>query len=210
MLSHKQIWGAIDALAARHGHSSSGLARAAGLDPTTFNKSKRLGPEGRLRWPSTESLSKILQVTGASLDDFVSLVSRGGGAKAGSRMLPVLKMKEAAKKRVFDGDGLPVLKAWDRMAFPDLTDQGAFALEVSNDAAAPVYQIGDVVVISPDAEVRRGDRVVVKASDGVLVMRFVRQTAKRVELKSLNPSLPDRVVERAGVEWVARIVWARS
>jgi phage repressor protein C with HTH and peptisase S24 domain len=50
MLSHKKIWSAIDALAARRGHSPSGLAKAAGLDPTTFNKSKRHGPEGRLRW----------------------------------------------------------------------------------------------------------------------------------------------------------------
>ena len=209
MLSHKQIWGAIDALAARHGHSSSGLARAAGLDPTTFNKSKRLGPEGRLRWPSTESISKILQVTGASLDDFVALVSRSG-SKAQTRTLPFLKMKEAAKKKVFDAEGRPSGKAWDKVAFPDLADQSAFALEVSNDGAAPVYQIGDVIVISPDAECRRNDRVAVKAQEGLMLMRFVRQTAKRVELKSLNPSLPDRVLERDGVEWCARIVWARG
>ena len=210
MLSHKQIWGAIDALAARHGHSSSGLARAAGLDPTTFNKSKRLGPEGRLRWPSTESLSKILQVTGASLDDFVSLVSRGGGSKANTRTLPFLKMKEAAKKKVFDDEGRPSGKAWDKVAFPDLPDQSAFALDVSNDGAAPVYQIGDLVVVSPAAECRRNDRVAVKGQDGLMLMRFVRQTAKRVELKSLNPSLPDRVMEREGIEWIARIVWARG
>jgi phage repressor protein C with HTH and peptisase S24 domain len=91
-----------------------------------------------------------------------------------------------------------------------MADNGAFALEISNDAAAPVYQIGDVVVASPEAEVRRNDRVVVKAADGIVVMRFVRQTSKRVELKSLNPSLPDRVLERDAVAWVARVVWARS
>mgnify|MGYP000895691316 CR=1 FL=1 len=210
MLSHKQIWGAIDALAARHGHSSSGLARAAGLDPTTFNKSKRLGPEGRLRWPSTESLSKILQVTGASLDDFVALVSRSGSSKAQARTLPFLKMKEAAKKKVFDDEGRPAAKAWDKIAFPDLSDQGAYVLEVSNDAAAPAYSIGDLIVVSPEAELRRNDRVVVKGQDGVMLMRFVRQTAKRVELKSLNPSLPDRVLERDGVDWIARIVWSRG
>src|SRR5262245_49301766 len=121
MLSHKQIWSAIDALAARYGHSPSGLARAAGLDPTTFNKSKRLGPQGRLRWPSTESLSKILQVTGASIDDFVGLLSRGGGRGA-SRVVPFLKLKDLAKKKVFDDDGKPVLKAWDRLSFPDVSD----------------------------------------------------------------------------------------
>ena len=118
MLSHKQIWGAIDTLASRYGHSASGLARAAGLDPTTFNKSKRLGPQGRLRWPSTESLSKILQVTGASLDDFVAFISRGAGSAGGRRgSCRLLKLKDAAKKQAFDAQGRPMGKAWDQIRF---------------------------------------------------------------------------------------------
>lgn len=208
MLSHKQIWSAIDALATRHGHSPSGLAKAAGLDPTTFNKSKRLGPQGRLRWPSTESLARILQATGANLDDFVGLMARGNSSR-GSRQLPFLKLKDAAKKRVFDGEGRPVSKAWGRFAFPDLADDAAFALEITNDGAAPLFCIGDVVIVSPSAKVKRNDCVVVKGKEGVALMRFVRQTAKRVELKSLNPDMPDRVVERETVDWIARVVWAR-
>ena len=47
--------------------SASGLAKRAGLDPTSFNKSKRVTGEGRPRWPSTESLAKVLEATGASL-----------------------------------------------------------------------------------------------------------------------------------------------
>jgi phage repressor protein C with HTH and peptisase S24 domain len=209
MLSHKQIWSAIDALAARYGHSPSGLARSAGLDPTTFNKSKRLGPQGRLRWPSTESLSKILQVTGASIEDFVSLLSRGGGRGA-SRMVPFLKLKDLAKKKAFDDDGKPLLKAWDRLSFPDVADDGAFAIEVTGDAAAPVFRDGDVVVVSPAAELRKGDRVLVKTEDGWSVMRLVRRTAKKVELKSLNGSGDEHVFTRDEVEWIARVVWARS
>jgi len=130
MLSHKQIWGAIDALAARYGHSPSGLARAAGLDPTTFNKSKRLGPQGRLRWPSTESLSKVLHVTGASLDDFVSLVSKANGSRPPMRTVPFISMKDVQKKRVFDENGDPIAKVWDKFAFPDIGDERAFAIEI--------------------------------------------------------------------------------
>jgi len=208
MLSHKQIWTAIDALAARYGHSPSGLARAAGLDPTTFNKSKRLGPKGRLRWPSTESISKILQVTGASPEDFVGFASRGG--RAAQRTLPLIGLKDLAKKRVLDDDMRPVSKAWDQTPFPDLSDDKAFAVEVSNDAAAPVYRAGDVVIVSPQAELRRGDRVVVKAKDGCFAMRLQRKTARRVELKSLNPSTPDRSFDTKAVDWMARIVWARQ
>jgi phage repressor protein C with HTH and peptisase S24 domain len=210
MLSHKQIWSAMDALAARYGHSPSGLARAAGLDPTTFNKSKRHGPQGRLRWPSTESIAKILHVTGASFEEFVSLVSKSGASRpAPVHMLPLLKLKDAAKKNAFSADGRPLGKAWEQIPLPDVNDERAFALEISSDGAAPVFRIGDVVVVSPARDLRRDDRVVVKAKDGCSVMRFVRQTAKRVELKSLNPSLPDRVLDRDLVDWVVRIVLVR-
>ena len=74
MLSHDRVWAAVDALAARHGMTASGLARKAGLDATSFNKSKRTSPEGRDRWPSTESIAKILRATGATLEDFLRLV----------------------------------------------------------------------------------------------------------------------------------------
>lgn len=70
MLSHERIWSLIDALAARNGLSVSGLAKRAGLDPTTFNKSKRIANDGRLRWPSTESLAKILDATKTDVVDF--------------------------------------------------------------------------------------------------------------------------------------------
>src|SRR5262250_252136 len=75
MLTHAQIWTAIDRLAARAGLSASGLAKRAGLDPTTFNKSKRITPDGRARWPSTESVSKSLAATDATLDQFIALIS---------------------------------------------------------------------------------------------------------------------------------------
>ena len=78
-MRHDDIWRAIDTLAAENGLSSSGLARKAGLDPTSFNLSKRRATDGRLRWPSSESLAKILAATGARLEDFTALVS---GARA--------------------------------------------------------------------------------------------------------------------------------
>ena len=74
MLTHSQIWQAIDTLASKHGYSPSGLARHAGLDPTSFNKSKRHSPDGKPRWPSTESISKILNVTEETMQSFTSLI----------------------------------------------------------------------------------------------------------------------------------------
>ena len=209
MLSHKQIWGAIDALAAAHGHSPSGLAKLAGLDPTTFNKSKRIAANGRLRWPSTESLAKILQVTGASLDEFVALVTRGSVKPSLKlRRLPLIRLDQMAAG-AFDAQGAPQGEKWGQVAFPALSDRASYALEIVGDTLAPVYRSGDVLVVSPQQETRRGDRVVVRTKRGeFLTMEFVRRSAKRVELKSLVADLPDRLLAAGEVAWIARIVWA--
>ena len=74
MFTHAQIWQGIDRLAAAHGYSASGLAKRSGLDPTSFNKSKRISPDGKPRWPSTESLAKVLAVTEATMSDFIALI----------------------------------------------------------------------------------------------------------------------------------------
>ena len=76
-LTHDWIWQAIDALASRKDLSASALAKLAGLDATAFNRSKRFTPEGRPRWPSTESIAKILEVTGTTLDEFADIMNRG-------------------------------------------------------------------------------------------------------------------------------------
>lgn len=76
MFSHDDIWSAIDRLARTHGLSASGLARKAGLDPTSFNKSKRKSADGKPRWPSTESVSKVLSVTGTSASEFLSYIEK--------------------------------------------------------------------------------------------------------------------------------------
>ncbi len=72
------VWQAIDRLAEKHGMSTSALARRAGLDPTTFNKSKRTSKEGKPRWPSTETVAKLLEATGETFAEFVVLTDSGG------------------------------------------------------------------------------------------------------------------------------------
>ena len=73
----------------------------------------------------------------------------------------------------------------------------------------PAYRDGDVIVVSPAAPVRRGDRVVVKTKDGeVMAKELKRRTAKAIELKSLNEDHPERQLTAAEVQWIARIVWA--
>jgi phage repressor protein C with HTH and peptisase S24 domain len=207
MLTHAQVWSAIDRLAARADLSASGLARRAGLDPTTFNKSKRITSAGRARWPSTESIAKALSATGTPLDVFVGLIEQGGGAAA--RAVPLLGFAEAGSGGYFDDGGFPAGEGWDEIAFPAVNDEHAYALEVSGQSMEPAYRDGDVIVVSPAAPIRRGDRVVVRTRAGeVMAKELKRRTTKSIELKSLNSQHADRTLAASDVLWIARIVWA--
>lgn len=206
-LTHSQIWSAIDRLANRSGLSASGLAKKAGLDPTTYNKSKRTAPDGRERWPSTESIAKSLAATGTSVAAFVSLITEGGkGARAA---VPMIGFAEAGAGGYFDDGGFPAGKGWDEVPLPQVTDEHAYALQISGDSMKPAYRKGDIIVVSPGASVRKGDRVVVKTKDGeVLVKELKKKSAKTLELKSLNAEHRDRTLQMSDVLWLARIVWA--
>ena len=73
-MTHYQIWHAIDMFAREHGLSCSGLARFSGLDPTIFNKSKRLSVYGQERWPTMSSIAKILNATHSRPCDFFKFI----------------------------------------------------------------------------------------------------------------------------------------
>ena len=207
MLTHAQIWLAIDRLAARAELSPSGLAKKAGLDPTTFNKSKRITPDGRARWPSTESVAKSLAATGITLDQFVALIS--DAVRPPAEAVPLIGFAEAGGDGYFDDGGFPTDKGWDEIPFPAIEDEHIYALEISGDTLLPAYRDGTIIIVSPATPVRRGDRVVVRTRLGEVVAKeFKRKTAKTVELKSLNPEEGDRTLATEDVLWVARIVWA--
>ncbi len=204
-LTHDQIWTALDRLAERAGLTPSGLAKRAGLDPTTFNKSKRITPDGRERWPSTESVAKALAAANSSIDAFVQLIGDGGRAL---QSVPLLAFAQAGAGGHFDDGGFPAGKGWDEVGLPSVNDEHAYALEISGDQMKPAYRDGDIIIVSPGTPIRRGDRVVVKTSDGeVMVKELKRRTAKTLELQSLNPNHVDRTLAAGDVDWIARIVW---
>jgi phage repressor protein C with HTH and peptisase S24 domain len=207
MLTHAQIWTAIDRLAERSQLSASGLAKRSGLDPTTFNKSKRITPDGRARWPSTESIAKILSATGTTVDTFVTLITDAG--RGTTRSVPLIGLAQAGVGGFFDDAGFPVGRGWDEIAFPQVDDEHAYALEVSGDSMEPAYRDGDIVVVSPAAPIRRGDRVVVRTRDGEVMAKVLkRRTTKTVDLSSLNADHEDRQIPANAVLWMSRIVWA--
>ncbi len=205
MFTHSEIWNAIDKLAKTLSTSPSGLAKSAGLDPTSFNKSKRFGSNGKARWPSTESVAKILNVAGMSFEDFAVLAEdkpfRGP-------FIPVIGLAQAGNDGFFDDSGYPVGEGWDEVRMPGELDENVYALQIQGDSMWPVFRDGDRVLVAPSQTVRKGDRVVVKTRDGeIMAKELAKKTSSRIELKSLNPEYDDRSFTRKEVEWIARIVW---
>jgi phage repressor protein C with HTH and peptisase S24 domain len=213
-MKHADVWRALDALAAESGLSVSGLAKKSGLDATTFNVSKRIMPDGRPRWPSTESVAKALDAAGASFDGFAALVMGArtlpaSGRSVASRRLPLIGLAQAGGEGFFDDGGFPVGGSWDEVGLPEVSDPHAYALEISGDSMEPVYRDGDVVLVSPAAPLRKGDRVVTRTTTGeVMAKELTRRSARKVELKSLNPAFPDYSFDLSQVMWMHRIVWA--
>jgi phage repressor protein C with HTH and peptisase S24 domain len=211
-MKHEDIWRGLDTLAAEAGMSASGLARRAGLDATTFNPSKRHMPDGRARWPSTESLAKALIAAGADLTTFSHLVSGGQAIRSGRktpRSVPLIGMAQAGADGYFGDAGYPVGAGWDEAGLPEVTDPNAYALEISGESMEPVFRDGDMIIVSPEASIRRGDRVVVPTTKGqVMAKHLARRSAKRIELRSFNPDHSDHSFELSEITWMHRIIWA--
>jgi len=206
-LSHAKLWKALDALARREGTSPSGLARRAGLDATSFNRSKRFGPgePPRPRWPSTESLTRVLEATGISLGDFAALAD---DAPLVSTSIPLLGLAQAGADGFFDDAGLPLADGWEQTHLPSVKDS-LLSLQIAGDSMTPLYREGDKVIVDREAtDVRKGDRVVVRTTGGeTLAKEIAALNARDVILASINPAYPPRALPRRDILWMARILW---
>lgn len=192
MLSHDQIWNAIDSLAERYGLSASGLAKRAGLDPTTFNPSKRVSPDGRLRWPSTESLAKVLDATGAELDEFMALIGRK----------PTGKMRPKALR----SDGFPSGQGLSTLAGA-VADRRNAVVKVEGWEGAPFYGPGTMLIVSPDAP-RKGERTAIMSRSGLRLGTMRKKGTKAVELASMNDTGPVIQIPITDILWMGRIRFA--
>ena len=203
-MTHEDIWKGIDALAAAHKLSPSGLARRAGLDATAFNPSKRVGRDGRARWPSTESVARALKAVGMSFGEFASVIEH----QTDHMFVPVIGFAEAGLEGFFDDRGLPTGDGWGQISIPAPRGLPVYALEVSGHSMMPAYRPGDRIIVSPRSEISIGDRVVVRTRTGEVVVKVLGEwTEDRVVLDSVNPDYTPRKLSPNDVMWIARIHW---
>ncbi|MEO1569126.1 MAG: helix-turn-helix transcriptional regulator [Pseudomonadota bacterium] len=203
-MRHSDIWQAIDALAAANGLTTSALARAAGLDPTAFNRSKRHGVDGRPRWPSTESVARALIAVDATLSDLAALIS----GQSGNATVPLIGFAEAGRDGFFDAAGLPTGDGWTNVTVPWASETGTYALEVSGHSMSPVLRPGDRLVVSSKAPIEPGDRIVVRTKGGeVMAKQLENRTDTHLNMISLNERYEPRALPLDQISWLARIQW---
>ena len=202
MLTHAQIWEAIDLLAAEHGMTVSGLARRSGLDPTTFNRSKRITREGKARWPSTESISKILEATATPLDRFYALLRDRSVQPA--RAVPLARFDSVHGKGSAPADP----KAAAPLA--EFDDPAIFAIEVNGSGLEPVYRHGTILFVSPAASVQAGDQIFVSTEEGkAYVGKFVRRDPRQLQIRTISGDGESvATIDKKAIQTLARIVWA--
>ena len=100
-----------------------------------------------------ESVAKVLDATGATLEAFTALVS---GARAiasiamapasSARRVPLIGFAQAGADGYFDDGGFPLGGGWDEVSLPEIGDAHAYALEISGNSMEPVFR--DAVVIA--------------------------------------------------------------
>ena len=154
--------------------------------------------------PAEDTDQELINYILLPYDDFAELIEGRRG-----QIAPLIGFAEAGADGFFDDAGFPVGSGWEDVRFPGLADETVYALEISGDSMEPAYRAGDRIIVSPTSSIRRGDRVVVRTVEGeVLAKVLARQTAKVLELESINPQHENRSIKMQEVDWVARIIWA--
>lgn len=205
-MQYEQVWNAVDKLAKTQGLSPSGLAKKAGLDATTFNKSKRVRPDGKNRWPSLDSINKIIEVSGISFDQFYNLMEVDSSSVKFAPSIPFIKFSQLGVKPKINKKELST-NDWSKVRFPDGKDK-IYAVDIDDDRFEPFYRFGTLVIVSKNSEIRRGDRIlVIKNDDQIEIKEFVRRTSSSMEVNDILSRGEEYSISLKDIKLVNRIVW---
>lgn len=205
-MKYEIVWSAVDNLAKSLGLSPSGLAKKSGLDATTFNKSKRIRPDGKNRWPSLESLNKIFEYCNICFEDFYKFGDKSY-QNENLNMLPMCKISEFMEKNAIYGSEIDT-NDWEAINFPDGM-RNFYALELDSDQYAPYYRFGTTLILNKNPDVRHNDRIALFMNDKTVVLaEFIHRKPKTMELRDLNDAEKIISLPLNSIRLINRIVWA--
>jgi len=207
-MQYEKVWDAVDKLARLNGMSPSGLARKAGLDATTFNKSKRVRADGKKRWPSLDSINKILIACNISFDQFYNLIEDDFHPDSLNE-IPCISFTQLETGALIS-DGVMDTENWNRIHFPENTvSMYAVGIDVSD--YDPVYRKGSKIIAAKNSEIRQGDRIIVFFKDREATIReFVHRTASTLVLGDVTNPENKISANITDIEMVNRILWAEQ
>lgn len=204
-MKYENVWNAVDKLATSRGLSPSGLAKLAGLDATTFNKSKRIRPDGKNRWPSLDSINKLLDVCSISFEQFYNL-SDSEEEKEGCS-IPFTKLSKLEEAQEIE-DKMVKTPKWNKVLFPDLKE-AMYAIEIDTNDYAPLYRNGSMIVLAGNSDIRKGDRVAIFCTGNQLMLKeFIRRTPSKLVLNDINNDNIESTISISDVRLINRIIWA--
>ncbi len=204
-MKYENIWNAVDKLAEKHGLSPSGLAKRAGLDATTFNKSKRLRPDGKQRWPSLDSINRLLEIFGLSFEQFYALSSDEEEKESSS--IPFIKLSQLFELNQSNAEDLP-MQSWAKILFPEFRES-LYAIEIDCNEFAPIYRFGTTMIVAQNSDIRKADRILIFTKDNrVLIKEFVRRTPSKLVVTDVyNPADDEENILISDIVRLNRIVW---
>lgn len=206
-MQYEQVWDAVDKLAKLHGLSPSGLAKKAGLDATTFNKSKRTRNDGKQRWPSLDSINKILEACNISFEQFYQLIDEDLAPQ--DTGIPFTKFSVLAAKCPVKNSKLSTDK-WEKAKFPDTT-VNLYAINLDTPEFEPLFRKGNTIIATKDPEIRKGDRVIVFMANGnPLIKEFKHRTTSTLVFGELMNSNKETQINISEIRLINRIVWAEQ
>ena len=206
IMKFEKIWDVIDKFALSNGMSPSALAKSIGLDATTFNKSKRLRADGKQRWPSLESINKILEVYNIELEDLYrfSVDARQSANALSVPYISLSHLSQGSKAEVRHFD----MASWKQVNLPYSTNN-IYAIDLDNSAYEPLYNFGATLVVAKDSEIRRGDRVIIITRNGeTLIREFIRREENAIKVCTPYDKETFQYINLSDIKLLNRIIWA--
>lgn len=204
-MKYEQVWEAVDKLAKINGLTPSGLAKKAGLDSTTFNKSKRIRPDGKNRWPSLDSINKIIEACNIGFEQFYNLADNSAATET-QNSIPYIKFSKLINNQIEDAK--LATSEWNRIRFPE-TICNLYSIDVDTNSYEPYFRKNTTIIVNQNSEIRKGDRIVILLDDGrVLINEFIRRTPSTLEVCDLLNKEIESTISIRKISLVNRIMWA--
>jgi len=130
------------------------------------------------------------------------------GSLAAGRLVPIINKVAAGYPTDFNDLDYPVGIADDYVRCPDLHDPNAFAVRVIGDSMEPRFHEGDIVILSPAAEVRNGDDCFVRFTmpHETTFKRVFFEADNKVRLQPRNENYSPIIVDGKRIDGLYRAV----